>query len=181
MELRAHDGATGVDHALVAAIVQVDEILFPVRGRDRRHVDCVSVILGSNVAATCREIEGGDVVRTIAVLQFYRLSAGSEREELVSETNAHDGASVRFHKLTQMVDSLLTMCRVARAVTDEHAIKVVSDLVDGVVPREAGDARTTGDERAEDVLLHATINDGDVAVTVAGGDVERSLGGYFLN
>lgn len=139
------------------------------------------MILRSNVATTRREIEGGDVVRAIAVLQFYCLSAGGECEKLVSETDAHDGASVRFHELTQVVDSLLTMCRVTRAVTDEHAIKVVRDLVDGVVPREAGDARTTGDERAEDVLFHTAINYSDVAVTVAGGDVERSLGGYLLN
>lgn len=139
------------------------------------------MILGSNVAAARREVEGGNVVRAIAVLQFYCLSAGSECEKLVPETDAHYGASVRFHELTQMVDRLLTMCRVARAVTDKYAIKVVSDLVNGVVPWEAGDARTTGDERAEDVLLHATINYGDVAVTVAGGDVERSLGGYLLN
>lgn len=73
------------------------------------------------------------------------------------------------------------MRRVTRTVTNEHAVKVVSDLVDGVVPREAGDAGAAGDERAEDILFDAAVNYGDMAVTITGGDVERSLGGYFLN
>lgn len=133
------------------------------------------------MAATCREIERGDVVRAVAILQFYRLSAGGECQELMSKTDTHDGAGVRFHEFTQVVDSLLTMCRVTRAVADEHAVKVVRNLVDRVVPWETGDTRTAGDERAEDVLFDTAINYSNVAITVARGDVERSLGGYFFD
>lgn len=52
------------------------------------------MILGGDVAATCCEVERGDVVRTVAVFQLYRLPAGGECKKLVPKTNTHNGAFV---------------------------------------------------------------------------------------
>src|SRR5690349_9811678 len=57
---------------------------------------------------------------------------------------------------------------VARAVGDEDAVEVVRDFVDGEVVREDSRGGTAGGERAEDVLLDAAVNHGDVQITTGG-------------
>ena len=164
MELRAHDRLGLVDHALVRPVVEVDKVLLPVILGERVHVDRVSVVLRGDVAAAGGEIERGDVVRAVAVLELHGLCTCGEREELVPETDAHDGTGVGLHELLEMVDGLLAMGRVAGAVGDEDTIEVMGNLVDGVVPGEARDGCTTRDQRAEDVLLHAAVDDCNVEV-----------------
>jgi len=69
MELRAEDGSGHVDDALVAAVVEVDKVLFPIPVQGRG-VDGVAVVLRCDVAPPRCEIQRGDVVCTVAVFQF---------------------------------------------------------------------------------------------------------------
>ena len=112
----------------------------------------------------------------VAVLQLDGPGAGGEGEELVSETDAHDGDLGRFHQFAEMVDGLLAMSGVARPVGDEDAVEVVGDFVDGVVVRKCRDACAAADKAAENVLFDTTVDDGDVEVAGAGADVEGGFG-----
>ena len=176
MELGGEDGAGVVDETFVGLVVQVREVLAPLGG-EGCGVDCVSVVLGGDVAAAGAEVEGGDVVGAVAVLQLDGFGARGERDELVAHANAHDGDLGGLEELAQVVDGLCAVGGVAGPVGDEDAVEVVGHLVDGVVVGEAGDAGAAGDEAAEDVLLDAAVDEGDVHVAEGGADVEGGLGG----
>lgn len=175
MELGAEDGAGVVDEALVGLVVEVGEVLAPLGG-EGGGVDGVAVVLRGDVALAGGEVEGGDVVRAVAVLELDGLCAGGERDELVAHADAHDGDLGGLEELAQVVDGLGAVGRVAGSVGDEDAVEVVGDLLDGVVVREAGDAGAAGDEAAEDVLLDTAVDEGNVHVAKGRADVEGCLG-----
>jgi hypothetical protein len=166
-----------VDHALVGAVVEVDEVLLPVGGNSL-DVNGVSVVLRRNVATSGGKVQSRDVVGTVSVLELNRFGTGGQRKKLVTKADSHNGASVGVHQLLEVEDSLLTVGWVSGTVRDEDSIKVVGDLVDGVVPGEDGDGGTAGNQGTKDVLLDSTIDDGDVKVS-GGSNVERLLGGDF--
>jgi hypothetical protein len=176
MELSAEDGAGVVNQALVGLVVEVREVLAPLGG-ERGGIDRVPVVLGCDVAATGAEVESRNIVRAVAVLQLDGLCACGQGDELVAHADAHDGDLGGFEELAQVVDGVGAVGWVAGPVGDEDAVKVVGDLVDGVVVGEAGNAGAAGDEAAEDVLLDAAVDQGDVHVAEGGADVEGGLGG----
>ena len=98
----------------------------------------------------------------------------------MAQTDAHDWDLGVLHQLGEMVDCLLAMGRIAGAVADEHAVEVVGHFVDRVVIREDGGGSATADEAAQDVLLDAAVDYGDVEVT-AGADVEGGFGAHSLD
>lgn len=175
MELGAEDRTRGVDETLVGLIVQVGEVLTPVTGQ-RGGVDGVTVVLGGDVALASSQVQSGDVVGTVAVLELDRLGTSSESKELVTHADAHDGDLRGLHQLAQVVDGLSAVSRVTGAIGDEDAVKVVSDLVDGVVEGESGYADTTSNKAAENVLLDTAVDQGNVHVTELRAHVEGSLG-----
>jgi hypothetical protein len=70
VELGREDGAGVVDQTFVGLVVEVGEVLAPLGG-EGGGVDCVPVVLGCDVAAAGAKVEGGDVVRAVAVLQLW--------------------------------------------------------------------------------------------------------------
>ncbi len=57
----------------------------------------------------------------------------------------------------------------------------MSDFVDRVVEWKASDTAPTANQASEDIFLHATIDDSNMQITIAGANVEWSFGGNFPN
>ena len=90
MELRAEDWASFVNQPFVTLVVQIDKVLFPVRGQGRS-VDGVAMVLGCDVAFASRQVERRDVVGTVTIFELDGSGSGGEGEKLMAETDAHDG------------------------------------------------------------------------------------------
>jgi hypothetical protein len=180
VELGREDGAGLVHHALVASVVEVDEILLEVAGEGAR-VDGVAVVLAGDVALAGGQVEGRDVVGAVAVLELDGAGTDGKSEQLVAEADAHDGDGGGLHKASEVVDSLLAVGRVTGTVGDEDTIVVLSDLVDGVVVGEDGDGRATADEASKDVLLDTAVQKSDVEGSTGGLDNKGSLGADTLD
>lgn len=90
---------------LVRSVVEVDKVLLPLRGIKSVHVNGISVVLRSDVAASSGEVKSGNVVGTVSVLQLDCLGTCGQGKKLVSKTDTHDGAGVGFHQLAEMVHS----------------------------------------------------------------------------
>ena len=58
-----------------------------------------------------------------------------------------------------MVHRLLAMSWIAWPIRDKDAIKVMADLMNGIVVRKSGDGGSTGDETSEDVLFNTTVDE----------------------
>lgn len=159
----------------VAAIVQVHEVWLPVAGQGGS-IHSISMVLASNVAASGGQVQGRNVVGTVAVLQLDGLGANSEGKQLVSQADPHNWDLRRLHQLAEVEHSLLAVGGVTRSVGDEDSIEVVGHLVNRVVVREDGDAGSTADQAAKDVLLDTAVDDSNVALRVGRAHVERSLG-----
>ena len=165
---------------LVAAVVEVDEVLLPVAGEGSR-VNGVAVVLAGDVALASGEVERGDVVRTVAVLQLDGAGASGEGQELVAEADTHDGDGRGLHEAVEVVDGLLAVGGVTGAVGDEDTIEAVGDLVDGVVVGEDGHGGAAGDKAAEDVLLDTAVEETNVELGVGRLDDEGRLGADLLD
>jgi len=152
VELGGEDGSGLVKHTLVGSVVQVDEVLLEV-ARESAGVDGVTVVLAGDVAETGGQVESGDVVGSVTVLELDGASADSKSQELVTQTDTHDGNVRGFHKTGKVVNSSLAMGRVTGTVGDEDTVKVLRNLVDGVVVREDGNGSTSADQATKDVLL----------------------------
>ena len=99
----------------------------------------------------------------------------------MAKADTHDWDLGGLHQSAQVVDGLLAVSWVTRAVGDENTVEMVSDFVDGEIVGEDSDACTTADQASQDVLLDTAIDDCYVHISVLGADVERSLGADFLN
>ena len=174
VELSAEDGARVVDETFVRLIVEVGEVLPPLAGQSGG-VDGVSVVLRSDVALAGAQVESGDVVGTVTVLELDSLSTSSKGDQLVTHADAHNRDLRGLEQLAEVVHSLCAVGWVTGAVGDEDTVKVVGDLVDGVVIGEAGDAGTARDKAAKNVLLDTAVDEGNVHVTEGRADVERCL------
>lgn len=175
VELGAEDGTSLVDHTLVARIVQVDEVGLPV-GRQGGGINSITVVLAGDVAAASSGVQCRDVVSTVTILELDGTSTVGQSQELVTQTDTEDGHLGGLHQATEVVDGVLAVSRVTGAVGDEDTIKVVSDLVDGVVEGEHSDTGSTADQATQNVLLDTAVDHSDVALGVGSADVERSLG-----
>lgn len=175
VELCAEDGARLVDHTLVAGVVQVDKVGLPVRGQGRR-IYSVTVVLTGDVAASSAQVQSGDVVSTVTILELDGASTGGQSKQLVAQANTEDGHLRGLHQATKVVGGLLAVSWVTGAVGDENTVEVVGDLVDGVVEGEHCDAGATADQTTQNVLLDTTVDDSDVALRIGRAHVERSLG-----
>lgn len=174
MELSAENRARLVDHSFVATVVEVDEVWLPLTGQGR-HINSITVVLAGDVAATSGQVQGGDVVGTVSVLQLDSSGTGCESQQLVAKTDTHDGDLRGLHELAEMVDSLLAMGWVTGSIGDEYSIEVVGYLVNRVVKREYRNASSTVDQATEDVLLDTAVDHSNVTLGVRSTDVERSL------
>jgi hypothetical protein len=175
VKLSREDGARVVDEAFVRLVVQIGEVLPPLTGK-RRGVNGVSVVLRSDVALSGCEVQGGDIVSAVSILELQRLGTSRESEQLVTHAYAHDGNLRCLHQPAEVVHSGCAMGGITRSVGDEDSVKVVGDLVDGIVVGERSHTGATSDEAAKDVLLHAAINQSNMHVAERRTDVEWRLG-----
>lgn len=180
VELGREDGAGPVHHSLVAAVVEVDKVLLEVVGQSAR-VDGVSVVLGGDVALTGGQVQGGDVVGSVAVLHLDGLGANGHGQKLVTETDSHDGDGRALHQAGKVVDSLLAVNWVTGTVGDEDTVEVVGNLMDRVVVGEDGKRGTTADQASEDVLLDTAVDQSNVEISIGRLNHERSLGADALD
>lgn len=127
------------------------------------------------------QVEGGNVVGAVAVLELDGLGADGQGEKLVAEADTHDGDRRGIHEASEVVDSLLAVGRVTGSVGDEDAVKVLGDLVDGVVVGQDGDRGAAADETAHNVLLDTAVDEGNVQVGAGGLDDKGGLGGDALD
>ena len=128
---------------LVAAIVQVDEILLEL-ARQSAGINSITVVLARDVALASGEVKSRDVVGAVAIFQLDRARTDGQSQQLVAEADAHDGGRGGLHQAGKVIHSLLAVSRVTRTVGNENAVEVVSDLVDGIVVREDGDGSAAG-------------------------------------
>jgi hypothetical protein len=176
----AKEGGGREGQTFVGAIVKVHEVLFEFCG-EGRGIDCVAVVLRSDVALSSRQVQSRDVVSAVSVLELDGSSTSCEGKELMAKTDTHNWDLGGFHEAGQMVDCFLAMGWVTRAVRDENAVEVVGDFVDGEIVGEDSDACSAADQAAKNVLLDTTVDDCYVHVSVHGTDVEWSLGADLLD
>lgn len=180
VELGREDGAGLVHHALVATVVEVDKVLLELAG-ESAGVNGVTVVLAGDVALASGQVKGGNVVSTVAVLELNGAGTDGEGQKLVAQANTHDGDGRGLHQASEVVDSVLAVSRVTGTVRDEDTIKVLSDLVDGVVVGEDGDGGASADQAAENVLLDTAVDEGNVQRGTGRLDNEGSLGADALD
>lgn len=180
MELGRKYGPGLVQHTLVAAVVEVDKVLLEVAG-ESASVNGITVVLAGNVALSCSQVEGRNVMGSVAILEFDSTSTNGKGQELVAKTDAHDGDGRSLHQTGQVIDSLLAVSWVAGTVGDEDTIVVLGNLVDGVIIREDGNRGTTADQASENILLDTTINKSNVERGTGRLDHEGSLGAHTLD
>lgn len=180
VELRGEDGTGLVDHALVAAVVEVDEVLLEVGGQGAG-VNGVTVVLAGDVALAGGEVEGRDVVRAVTVLELDGASTDGKGKELVAKADTHNRDGRLLHQRGEVVDSLLAMGRVTGAVGDEDTVVVLGDLLDGVVVGENSDGGAAAGKAAKDVLLNTAVDEGNVEGSTGSLNEEGSLGANTLD
>jgi hypothetical protein len=169
-----------VKHTLVGTVVQVDEVLLEVAG-ESAGVDSITVVLAGNVAETGGQVESGDVMGSVTILELDGASTDSKSQKLVTQTNTHDGDVGGLHEAGKVVNGSLAMGRVTGTVGDEDTVKVLRNLVDGVVVREDSDGSTSADQAAKNVLLDTTVDKGNVKRGTGRLNNEGSLGGNTLH
>jgi hypothetical protein len=180
VELGGEDGPSLVKHAFVAAVVEVDEILLELAGKGAS-VNGITVVLAGDVALARGQVQCGNVVGTVAILELDGLGSDGKGQKLVAQANAHDRNGRGLHKTSKVEDGLLAVGRVTGAVGDEDSIEVVGDLVDWVVIGEDRYRGAAADKAAENVLLHTAVNQGNVEGSVRRGNHEWSLGADALD
>jgi len=169
-----------VEHTLVGSVVEVDEVLLEVTGKGAR-IDGVSVVLAGDVAQASGQVESGNVVSSVTILELDGASTNSKSQKLVSETNTHDRNVGGFHQAGEIVDSSLAMGRVTGTVGDEDTIEVLRDLMDGVIIGKDCDGSTSADQATKDILLDTAVDQSNVERSTGGLNNEGSLGGDTLD
>jgi len=175
MELGREDGSRDMAHTLVAAVVQVDKVLLPVT-RQGAGIHSIAMVLACNMALPSGQVEGGDVVGSVTVLQLDCTSTSCQSKQLMAEANTHDGDLGGLHQHLQVVHGGLAVGRVTRAVGDEDAVIVVGNLLNLEVVGEYCYASPAADKASEDVLLDTAVNQRNVILRVVGLNNEGCLG-----
>jgi hypothetical protein len=139
------------------------------------------MVLGRDMALPGCQIQCRDVMSPIPILELNGTSTCRKSKQLVAETDTHDWKLGRFHQTSQVVDCFLAMGWVTWAIGDEHAVEMVSHLMDREVVRENSNASSSSNQGTKNVLLDAAINDCNVHVSCGRVDVEGSLGADFLD
>lgn len=83
VELGGEDGAGLVKHALVGTVVEVDEVLLELT-RESAGIDGVTVVLAGDVAEASGQVESGNVVGSVTILELDGASADSKSQKLVA-------------------------------------------------------------------------------------------------
>src|SRR2546425_3711053 len=96
MELHAQERALAVPYAFVRAVVEILEPRRPAGGQ-RPLVHGIAMVLGRDVAARRAHHGARLVLAAVSELELVGVGAGSERQDLVTEADAEDGALLLHH------------------------------------------------------------------------------------
>lgn len=165
---------------LVASVIEVDKVLLEVRV-ERASINSVTVVLAGDVALTRRQVQSRNIVSTVAVLHLDSASTSSQGHKLVTQADSHDWDRRLVHQATQVVDRVHAVSWVTGAVGDEDTVNLAGNLVDWVVVRQDRDRCSSADQAAQDVLLDATVDQGNVEGRVGRRDHEGGLGAHPLD
>jgi hypothetical protein len=86
MELDTEEGTTDVADTFIAAVVRIDEQLFPAF-REGRGIHGISMVLRSDVTLSRNHTGAGNIVAAVTELHLDGMRTNSSSEELVSQTD----------------------------------------------------------------------------------------------
>ena len=109
---------------------------------------------------------------SVSVFEFDRLGAGSEREQLMSETDSEDGFIVDVEESAKIGDSSGTVGWISRAIGQENSIILVCDFLNRVVVRVDSDTSPSSNETSNDILFDSAIDESNIQIRVASLDME---------
>ena len=124
------------------------------------------------------------VVTSVSVFELLDLGSCGKRENLVAHTDAID-RTAEFHIFLDILDSGIAEIRVARAVGDEQAIERIAPSlllwygVEVIVPRHNSDRHVILEQFADDVLLHAHVDETHPLLACA--EVLDLLGAHYCH
>lgn len=168
------------ERTLVAAVVEVHEVLLEITGQSAG-INSIAMVLAGDMALSRSQIQSGNVVGAIAIFELNGRGSNSECEKLMSQANAHDRNRRCLHQAAEVVDRLLAMGRVTGAIGDKDSVKVVGNLVYGVVVWEDRHRGAAADKAAQDVLLHTAVDQGNVEGSARSRNNEGGLGAHALD
>ena len=166
MELGGEEGLGLVADALVGAVVHVDEVRLPLGGQGAL-VDGETVVLGGDVAAVGAAWRTGWLWLRWPYFSLKVLAPAARPSSWLPMQMPKMGFS-RF--IASRMCSTVTEQRAGLPGPLEMKQPVPFQLVEIVVPGDADHFDPAGDEVAEDLVLHAAIDQDDLLVAVAVAD-----------
>ena len=122
---------------------------------------CIGVILRSDLDPPCGQILYRVIAAAVTEFQLISLGTISERQDLMAQANAEDraGAAKCFHGF----DRLRHIRGISGAVGDHDPIRIQgSNDLWGSFPWHDRDITSAPVKRAQDVFLHAAVDEDDV-------------------
>ena len=134
--------------------------------RQRRFVDGETVILAGNHDPAAGQVDDRMIRAVMAEFHLQRLRANGQAENLVAEANAEQ-RNLALDELARRGDRVIAGLRIARAVREEHAIRLQCQRVAGGGLRRHDDHFAAAiDQHAQDIALDAEIVGDDAAACV---------------
>lgn len=164
-----------MDHALVAGVVQVDEVRFPF-GWKSGSIDGVPMILRSDVAATRGEVQSGYIVRTITILQLHGTCPRGKCEKLMSQADTKDRHLRGLHDPAKVIHRFLAVCWIAWAIGKEQSVKVMNHTMNWKIVWENSDRCISADKTAQYVFFDTAVTHGNMSDGIGSTDMERLFG-----
>jgi len=78
-----------MNHSFVAGIIEIHKEFFPVVWKGRG-VYGIAMVLRSDVTFATRQIERGNVMSSIAILELEGTRAGGQSKQLMTHTDSHN-------------------------------------------------------------------------------------------
>ena len=180
MELDGEAVLAWIVHALVAAVIGVDEG-FGADALQGGGDDGVAVVLAGDMGAAGFQAPDWLVAAAVTVAELYCIPAQGEGRELMAQADAENGdaaaAAAEAENLPDLRDGEGVIFRVAGAVGEHDAVRVHGeDGFRGGGGGKGGDGAAAALQAPEDIPLGAVIQEGNAVFLPAEGGVEFNLG-----
>jgi hypothetical protein len=120
------------------------------------------MILRSDVATSCPQINAWLIHAAISKLHFVCLGTSRQRENLVTKANAENGScrSV-LHDGTHMFNCCVTFGGISRPIAQEQTIELIIREI--IIPRNHSELHSQLiDEISDDIVFDSTVNSQNV-------------------
>ena len=160
MELSREPGVGLVTDTLVRAVVHIYEEGLPV-GRQCIGIYRIAVVLRGDEALSATNALNGLVVTTVTVLQLVCLGTGGTSQQLVTQTDTHEGLHLLVaEELADMLYRLGALLGVARTVSQEETVEL--QLIEIVIPGYTNHLYTSVQQATDDIGLDTAIDKNDL-------------------